>query len=80
MLSLEHFRVTSLGATSFRSPLIGRRDHFVTDDARVLTCSLTSELEAYTEQSAPECLPIPPPTERPSRAAICQNLRVHACQ
>jgi 6-phosphofructokinase 1 len=47
MLSLEHFRVTSLGAPSFRSPLIGRRNHFVGDDARVLTCSLTSELEAY---------------------------------
>jgi 6-phosphofructokinase 1 len=47
MLSLENVRVTRLGATHFRSPLIGRRDHFVTDESRVLTCSLTSDLEAY---------------------------------
>jgi 6-phosphofructokinase 1 len=47
MLSLENVRITSLGATSIRSPLIGRRNHFIVDDERVLTCSLTSELEAY---------------------------------
>jgi 6-phosphofructokinase 1 len=47
MLSLENVRITSLGATSIRSPLIGRRNHFIVDDERILTCSLTSELEAY---------------------------------
>jgi 6-phosphofructokinase 1 len=47
MLSLENVRVTNLGATTIRSPLIGRRNHFISDDERILTCSLTSELEAY---------------------------------
>jgi 6-phosphofructokinase 1 len=47
MLNLENMHVTSLGGASFRNPFIGQRDHFIPDTTRVLTCSLTSELEAY---------------------------------
>jgi 6-phosphofructokinase 1 len=51
VLSLEDVQVTRLGDCKIRSPLIGRRDHFLTDSVRVLTCSLTSELEAYLEHA-----------------------------
>ena len=51
--TLQDLAVTSLGACRVQSPLVGRREHFVGDAARVLTSSTPEALEPYLASGKP---------------------------